>query len=86
MKNLDSLDKALDKSIDLLKESEFYQQLSTGKNAKQLYTKYLEYAYHYVCQSSSFTPLAARRMDIEYISTRKWILEHSAETLSLKHN
>lgn len=81
MDNLEPLDTALDQAIDLLKASDFYKQLSAGENARAIYATYLKYAYHYVRLSSSFTPLAARRMDEKHIATRKWILEHSSEEL-----
>lgn len=81
METLDRLDSALEQGIDLLKASDFYHQLSTGSDARAIYARYLQYAYHYVRLSSSFTPLAARRMDERHIATRKWILEHSSEEL-----
>jgi len=81
MKSLENLDLELTKSIDVLKSSKFFQEIISGDSIKPIYIKYLEYAYHYVRLSSSFTPLAARRIDPKYIELRKWILEHSAEEL-----
>lgn len=81
MKSLETLDAALADSIELLKNTAFYKELTAGNNTRKIYTHYLQYAYHYVCLSSSFTPLAARRMDIKHIKTRKWILSHSGEEL-----
>lgn len=75
------LDNALLESIELIKESKFYKDIMNGENVKKYYIEYLKDAYHYVTNSSSFTPLAARRMDSKYLKVRKWILEHSAEEM-----
>jgi pyrroloquinoline quinone (PQQ) biosynthesis protein C len=81
MTDLERFDKALSEAVELLKGSEFYRRLNAGDNARCLYAKYLEYAYHYVRMTSSFTPLAAQRMDPRFMATRKWILEHSSEEI-----
>jgi len=81
MKTLDTLDTALADAIEYLKSTRFYTELCAGHNTRAIYARYLQYAYHYVRLSSSFTPLAARRMDEQHIKTRKWILSHSGEEL-----
>jgi pyrroloquinoline quinone (PQQ) biosynthesis protein C len=81
MTNLDRLDAALSASIEQLKDSAFYQQVTQGKNTRALYIRYLQYAYHYVRMTSSFTPLAAQRMNPKFMAVRKWILEHSSEEI-----
>lgn len=75
------LDNALSESISLIKESNFYKDIMNNENVKKYYIAYLKDAYHYVTNSSSFTPLAARRMDAKHLKIRKWILEHSAEEM-----
>lgn len=75
------LDEVLNEGISLIKESKFYQDIMSGKNTKKYYIEYLKDAYHYVTNSSSFTPLAARRIDPKHLKVRKWILEHSAEEM-----
>ncbi|EQC51552.1 iron-containing redox enzyme family protein [Bacteriovorax sp. DB6_IX] len=76
-----SLKEALNRGIKLIEESKFYQDITNGENAKEYYIKYLHYAYQYVTLTSSFTPLAARRMDSKHLKIRKWILEHSSEEM-----
>ena len=76
-----SLKESLNRGIRLIEESKFYQDIMNGENAKEYYIKYLHYAYQYVVQTSSFTPLAARRMDPKHLKIRKWILEHSSEEM-----
>ena len=77
----DKLDLALKEGIEVIKESKFFQDITNGKNAREYYIRYLKAAYHYVTNSSSFTPLAARRMDSKHLKIRKWILEHSGEEM-----
>ncbi|EQC47707.1 iron-containing redox enzyme family protein [Bacteriovorax sp. Seq25_V] len=77
----EQLDQALSEGIEIIKESKFFQDIANGKNAKEYYVEYLKAAYHYVTNSSSFTPLAARRMDSKHLKVRKWILEHSGEEM-----
>lgn len=77
----DRLDQSLVEGINIIKQSKFYTDIMDGKNTKEFYIKYLIDAYHYVLNSSSFTPLAARRMDPKHLKIRKWILEHSAEEM-----
>ncbi len=77
----DQMKAALKESITVIEKTQFYQDIINGKNVKKYYIKYLEYAYHYVTLTSSFTPLAARRMDPKYLRIRKWILEHSSEEM-----
>ena len=75
------LNDELEKAITLIKECEFMQDFDSGKNVKELYVGYIRSAYHFVVNTSSFTPLAARRMDPKHLKIRKWILEHSAEEM-----
>lgn len=81
MSFLQEFDKELEKGIKLLQDSEFYKSVMSGQNVEEIYKTYLRYCYHYVSLSSSFTPLAARRLDLKHLHVRKWILEHSAEEL-----
>ncbi len=81
MQNLESLDAALADAIADLKTTAFYRDLVAGHNTRIIYARYLQYAYHFVRLSASFTPLAARRMDEQHIKARKWILSHSGEEL-----
>jgi pyrroloquinoline quinone (PQQ) biosynthesis protein C len=81
MNNLDKLDQALADAIASLKETDFYRHLTQSTNARAIYARYLQYAYHYVRLTASFTPLAAQRMDSKFIAVRKWILEHSSEEI-----
>jgi len=76
-----SLKEALNRGIKLIEDSKFYQDIMAGENAKTYYINYLQYAYQYVTMTSSFTPLAARRMESKHLKIRKWILEHSSEEM-----
>lgn len=78
---LEKMDEKLNIGVELIKDSQFYQDIMSGKNVEKFYVEYLKYAYHYVINSSSFTPLAARRMDPTHLKVRRWILEHSAEEM-----
>ena len=75
------LKEELEKSVELIKGSRFFEAFSKSENVKDLYCKYLQCAYHFVVNTSSFTPLAARRMEAKHLRLRKWILEHSAEEM-----
>ncbi len=75
------LDAVLDASVKRLEESRFYRDISAGERVRPLYLAYLQEAYHYVRLTSSFTPLAARRMDPELLGLRQWILHHSADEM-----
>ncbi len=75
------LDTELEKGIQKLLKTKFYLQISKNENVEKLYTEYLKYAYHYVINTSSFTPLAARRMDPKHLRVRKWLLEHSSDEM-----
>jgi pyrroloquinoline quinone (PQQ) biosynthesis protein C len=75
------LNDELNKAIALIKESDFMNAFNGGDNVKSLYEGYIRAAYHFVVNTSSFTPLAARRMDPKHLKIRKWILEHSAEEM-----
>lgn len=72
---------ALTESLEQIKNTKFYQDLSEGINVKAIYKAYLYHAYHYVINTSAFTPLAARRMGREHVRIRKWILQHSGEEM-----
>lgn len=76
-----TLKNELKNQIIELKKTSFYQMVNDGKDVKQIYTEYLKHAYHFVINSSCFTPLAARRMDPKYLRVRKWILDHSGEEM-----
>ncbi len=75
------LNEELEKGISVIKESDFIEAFNSGNNVKELYEGYIRSAYHFVVNTSSFTPLAARRMDPKHLKIRKWILEHSAEEM-----
>lgn len=83
MSKLQKLDENLAQGVALLESSEFVKTImgSDKELVVKIYTEYLRYCYHYVSLSSSFTPLAARRMDVKHLHVRKWILEHSGEEL-----
>ncbi len=72
---------ALSAGIEKLNETEFVKSVQSGDNTREIYKEYLRYAYHYVRETSSFTPLAARRMDPKHLRVRKWLLEHSSEEM-----
>lgn len=78
---LEEVEAALEVSVGRLKESPFFRDLTSGRNVRALYAAYLREAYHFVRLTSSFTPLAARRMDPALLELRRWILTHSAEEL-----
>jgi pyrroloquinoline quinone (PQQ) biosynthesis protein C len=78
---LQSLDRELGTSVARLEESAFLRGLADASKARAFYIAYLREAYHFVRLTSSFTPLAARRLDPRFIHLRKWILTHSAEEL-----
>jgi|SRR5690554_176334 len=83
MNKLQLLDEKLNEGVALLENCEFVKEIM-GSNKElvlKIYTEYLRYCYHYVSLSSSFTPLAARRLDVKHLHVRKWILEHSGEEL-----
>jgi hypothetical protein len=80
-KFLAELDAELERSVTRLKESAFFVRLVAGDSVRALYVAYLREAFHFVRLTSSFTPLAARRMDPKFIKLRRWILTHSAEEL-----
>lgn len=75
------LNEELEKAVNVIKECDFMQAFDNGQNIKELYACYIRSAYHFVVNTSSFTPLAARRMDPKHLKIRKWILEHSAEEM-----
>ncbi len=83
MSKLALLDERLKEGVKLLESSDFYKEImgSNKETVIKIYTDYLRYCYHYVSLSSSFTPLAARRLDVKHLHVRKWILEHSGEEL-----
>lgn len=83
MNNLALLDENLRAGVALIEESAFVKEMMSSNKQRvlALYTEYLRYCYHYVSLSSSFTPLAARRLDTKHLHVRKWILEHSGEEL-----
>lgn len=76
-----SLDATLAEAVRHIETSRFYRSILAGEDVRPLYVAYLREAYHYVSLTSSFTPLAARRMDLSLIKLRQWILTHSAEEL-----
>jgi pyrroloquinoline quinone (PQQ) biosynthesis protein C len=76
-----ALDRELATSVARVENSAFVAALDDPKRARSLYVAYLREAYHFVRLTSSFTPLAARRMDPAKVKLRKWILTHSAEEL-----
>jgi pyrroloquinoline quinone (PQQ) biosynthesis protein C len=78
---LSRLDATLSHAVARVRESPFVVELLGGRRTRDAYQAYLREAYHYVRLTSSFTPLAARRMDPEQIKTRQWILRHSAAEL-----
>jgi pyrroloquinoline quinone (PQQ) biosynthesis protein C len=75
------LDGTLAASVSRLRASPFVEELLGGPRARDLYRGYLREAYHYVRQTSGFTPLAARRMDPALLELRQWILHHSADEM-----
>lgn len=75
------LKERLDQAISKIRETSFYQSIIQGDRVKEIYTAYLYHAYHYVINTASFTPLAARRIGAEHIRVRKWILAHSGEEM-----
>ena len=75
------LDAVLDVAVAQLERSKFYRDITAGERVRELYVAYLREAYHYVRLTSSFTPLAARRMDPELLGMRQWILHHSADEM-----
>jgi pyrroloquinoline quinone (PQQ) biosynthesis protein C len=78
---LSALDEELEASVRRVKESRFLAELADPAKTRALYVAYLREAYHFVRLTSSFTPLAARRLDPRLVTLRKWILTHSAEEL-----
>jgi pyrroloquinoline quinone (PQQ) biosynthesis protein C len=75
------LDAVLAGAVERLEQSRFYRKVTAGEQVRPLYVAYLREAYHYVRLTSSFTPLAARRMDRELLGLRQWILHHSADEM-----
>jgi pyrroloquinoline quinone (PQQ) biosynthesis protein C len=78
---LAELDRELATSVARLEDSKMLLGLADPARARAFYVAYLREAYHFVRLTSSFTPLAARRLDPRLIELRKWILTHSAEEL-----
>lgn len=72
---------ALSSGIKLLNDTDFIKSIQAGDATREIYKEYLRYAFHYVSETSSFTPLAARRMDSKHLRVRKWLLEHSSEEM-----
>lgn len=77
----ENLDNELKAGIEILKTSDFYKMIIAGKDVEKIYKTYLQYAYHYVVNTSSFTPMAARRMDSKHLKVRRWLLDHSGEEM-----
>lgn len=78
---LPALDAALDRAVARLERSAFLTHLGRGEHVVPLYSAYLREAYHFVRLTSSFTPLAARRLPFEKRALRQWILHHSAHEM-----
>ncbi len=74
-------DRVLEEAVGRIEDSPFVKDLAAGKRVLPLYEAYLREAYHFVRLTSSFTPLAARRMDPELLGLRQWILHHSAHEM-----
>jgi pyrroloquinoline quinone (PQQ) biosynthesis protein C len=72
---------ALNSGIEQLNSTDFVNSIQSGDSTRDIYKEYLRYAFHYVRETSSFTPLAARRMDPKHLKVRKWLLEHSSEEM-----
>jgi pyrroloquinoline quinone (PQQ) biosynthesis protein C len=78
---LQRCDQELATSVNRLEDSKLLLGLADPTKARAFYIAYLREAYHFVRLTSSFTPLAARRLDTRFVDLRKWILTHSAEEL-----
>ncbi len=74
-------DRVLEEAVSRIEDSPFVKDLAAGRRVLPLYEAYLREAYHFVRLTSSFTPLAARRMDPELLGLRQWILHHSAHEM-----
>ncbi len=78
---IERLDATLDEGIARLTSSRFVEDIAAGRDVRAHYVNYIRQAYHYVRQTSSFTPLSARRMDAKHLALRQWILHHSAHEI-----